>query len=165
MCLNRGACHRCAWSSPKKLYHQNVPTKTASSNATLQSITYLFQNYKVSESYNFILLLPAYHWKLHSLMQGKKKKNFVSSSSLFMKTYCFHSTSWLPYFNMCFWTHLFFFFFVDNVWSVVYEHSSRVISQLSVWMEAYGGTGNPKSFYIWLLNTLCEFSLGGLPSC
>lgn len=81
-------------------------------------------------------------------MQKKKKvKPFVSSSSLFMKTHCFRSTFWLPYFNLCFWTHL---FFVDYVWSVVYEHSSIVNSQLSVWMEAYGGTGNPKSFYIWL---------------
>lgn len=164
MCLNRSACHWCTWSSPKKLYHQNVPTKTAGSNATSQSITYLFQNNKVSESYNFILLLPAYHLRLHSLMQKKRKKvkPFVSPSSLLVKTHCFHNTFWLSRFNTCFWTHL---FFVDSVWSVVYEHSSIVNSQLSVWMEAYGGTGNPKSFYIWLSNTLCEFSLGGLPSC
>lgn len=80
-------------------------------------------------------------------MEKEKVKTFVSSSSLFMKTHCFHSTSG---FLILICVSEIIFIFMDYVWSIVYEHSSIVNSQLSVWMEAYGGKGNPKSFYIWL---------------
>lgn len=61
---------------------------------------------------------------------------------------------------ICF-RNLFFLSLVAYVRFIVYEHSSRVDSQLSIRMETYGGTDNPESFYICLSNTFCEFSLGG----
>lgn len=100
-----------------------------------------------------------------SFSHGKEKvKTFVSSSSLFMKTHCFYHTLWLPYLNLCS-RNLFFFFPMDYMWYIAYEHSTIGNSQLYVRMETQGGTDNPKPFYIWLSNTLGEFALGGSPSC